>query len=247
MKTLCGPLGLLLMAIVGLSGCVGGALQSHTSPTPHPSVSATVDQQRCARLAKRGFVPCPPTPDRMPLPPTTIRNATTGAVSDATAKQWGRAFQLAQAYYYWVVQNGARDALTSGVLADPSPYAVNTLFGGDLADLDQAKQLGGVLVYQPPSTPITQAVVVPATLQNQMQRQNLMSTPYALAVRFTGPSRRAVRLSDGRETNIRARDASFVVDALYWGQLKNDPDLGPIWYENGVYGCQGEVQNVCQL
>jgi hypothetical protein len=247
MKTLCSRFGLLMMAIVGLSACVGGAPQSQASPTPHPSVAAVVDQQRCARLAKRGFVPCPPTPDRMPLPPTTIRNGTNGAVSDATARQWGRAFQLAQAYYYWAIQNGARDALTSGALSDPSPYAVTNLFGSDLVDLDQAKQVNGTIVYNPPKTPITQVVVLTASLQDQIRRQSLSATRYGLAVRFTGPDRRAIRLINGQETNVKERDGSFVVDVVYWGELRSDPDLGSIWYEDGNYGCQGEVRSVCQL
>jgi hypothetical protein len=247
MKTLCSRFGLLMMAIVGLGACVGGGPQSHATPAPHPSVSAAVDQQRCARLAKRGFVPCPPPPDRMPLPPTTIRNATNGAVGDATAKQWGRAFQLAQAYYYWVIQNGARDVLTSGALSDPSPAAVTNLFGNDLADLDRAKAAQGTIVYQPPKTPVIQVVLIPQSLQDRMRQQNLRAASEAVAVRFTGPSRRAIRASTGQETELVSRDATFMVTGLAWGELRSDPDLGAIWYEFGSYGCQDGLENVCQI
>src|SRR5262249_34898310 len=145
-----------------------GAPSGHTSPSvrqsPAVSGATSADPERCARLARRGFSPCPPTPDKMQLPPTTIRNATNGAISDATAQQWGRAFQLAQAYYYWAMQNGARRALTSGILADSSLQAVGNLFGGDLKDLDHAQQAGGMLVYQPPVVRITQLVAIPADL-----------------------------------------------------------------------------------
>src|SRR5260370_21853164 len=135
----------LVIVLLGLSACESGLPTSHAPPSPRssPSVVATADAQRCARLAKRGFSPCPPASDRLPLPPTTIRNATNGAVTDATARQWGRAFQAAQAYYYWAMQHNARAALTSGALADSSPQAVSNLFGTDLMDLGNAKAQGG--------------------------------------------------------------------------------------------------------
>src|SRR5215467_11956743 len=182
-------LGLLVVLILGLSACEG-ASSGHTppkAPSSAPSVAVSADPQRCARLAKRGFTPCPPTPDKMPLPPTTIRNATNGAISDATAQQWGRAFQLARAYYYWAIQNGVRSGLTSGGFADPSPEAVGNLFGRDLKDLDTAKEAGGVLVYQPPMITITQVVLIPSDLQDAMRKEGLTPTRYGLAVRFTGP------------------------------------------------------------
>src|SRR5262249_8876994 len=157
-------IGLLVVLILGLSACESAA-SGHTSSavpqSPAARGTASADPERCARLAKRGFTPCPPTPDKMQLPPTTIRNATNGAINDATAQQWGRAFQLAQAYYYWAMQNGARSALTSGVLADVNPNAVTNLFGTDLQDLDAAADVGGKLVYDPPGIPNTQVVVVP--------------------------------------------------------------------------------------
>ena len=219
------------------------------SPTPHPTPSATTvaDQQRCERLAKRGFTPCPPAADRMPLPPTTIRNATNGAVPDATAQQWGRAFQLAQAYYYWAMQHNARDALTSGALSDPTPNAVTNLFGDDLMDLDRAKQAGGVLVYEPPRTPVVQTVAIPADLQQAMRGQGLTPKPYGVAVQFMGPTRRAIRTPNGGEAELSRRDATFQVAVVYWGEVRSDSDLGGLWYESGNYGCDAAVRNVCQM
>jgi hypothetical protein len=242
-------LRLLVVLILGLSACEG-ASSGHTppkAPSSAPSVAVSVDPQRCARLAKRGFTPCPPTRDKMPLPPTTIRNATNGGISDATAQQWGRAFQLGQAYYYWAMQSGDRAALTSGALADPSLQAVGNLFGGDLKDLDSARQAGGVLVYQPPRTPIAQVVAIPADLQESMRKQGLTPSPYGMAIRFTGPTRRSIRFPDGHETEILSKDSSAVVELLVWGELRTDPDLGSIWFESGNYGCDESVRNVCQL
>ena len=241
--------GWLLVALtIGLSACESVA-PVHTSSSVRPSAagSSVVDSQRCAHLAKRGFTPCPPAPDRMPLPPTTIRNATNGAISDTTAQQWGRAFQLAQAYYYWAMQHGARSALTSGALADPDPQTVGNIFGGDLQDLDSAQKAGGALVYQPPTTPIVQLVAIPKALQDAIHAQGLTPSPYGLAVRFTGPTRRSIRTPDGHDTTISGRDAFFVVDALVWGDVLSDADLGSILFEHGSYGCDGAVRVVCQL
>src|SRR5215472_1777004 len=192
-----------MIVMLVLSACESGQPTSHASPTTHPSAtSASADPQRCARLAKRGFTPCPPTPDRLTLPPTTIRNGTNGAVADATAQQWGHAFQLAQAYYYWAMEHNARSALTSGVLADSSPQAVANLFGTDLMDLDSAKQQGGQLVIEPLHMPATQLVTIPPDLQQAMQRQGLAPSGYGLAVRFIGPSRRSIRLTDGQTIEV---------------------------------------------
>src|SRR5215472_10108595 len=172
-----------LIILLALSACQSGPLSSRASPTSHPSVTAAApDPQRCARLAQRGFTPCPPTPDRLTLPPTTIRNATNGAIPDATAQQWGHAFQLAQAYYYWAMENNARSALTSGVLADSSPQAVTNLFGTDLMDLDDAHQQGGQLVIEPLRMPTTQLVAIPPDLQQAMRRQGLAPSGFGLAV-----------------------------------------------------------------
>jgi hypothetical protein len=43
------------------------------------------------------------------------------------------------------------------------------------------------------------------------------------------------------------RDATFAVNGLIWGELKQDPDLGPIWFQHGNYGCDGNVRDACQL
>jgi hypothetical protein len=248
MKHRCGGLMPLVVVLLGLSACEGGPPVTHATASPRPSAAAVAaSPQRCERLAKRGFTPCPPAPDRLPLPPTTIRNATNGAVSDATAQQWGRAFQLAQAYYYWAMQNNARSALTSGTLADPSPQAVGNLFGSDLMDLDNAKQAGGVLVFEPLHIPTAQLVAIPSNLRQAMQRQGLATAGYGFAVRFIGPSRRAIRLADGRVTEIVSSGPDYSATLLIWGEFKPDADLGAIWYQRGTYGCNGQVQSVCQL
>src|SRR2546421_4019606 len=150
MKLHLGRLSPLFALVLVLSACEGVGLP-HTSGGHSPSASspATDDPQRCVRLAKRGFTPCPPPAARLALPPTTIRNATGGAVSDATAQQWGRAFQLAQAYYYWALSNRARGAFTSGSLADSSPTATSNLYSNDLMDLDEAARQQGAMIIVP--------------------------------------------------------------------------------------------------
>ncbi|HEY7202243.1 MAG TPA: hypothetical protein VIC57_18625, partial [Candidatus Dormibacteraeota bacterium] len=84
------PLVTLVLA-VALSACQLGPTSTRPPASPHPPTTApTPDPARCARLAQRGFTPCPPTAAQLTLPPTTIRNATNGAIPDATAQEWGR-------------------------------------------------------------------------------------------------------------------------------------------------------------
>src|SRR5256885_2565410 len=84
----------LILAVLLLvsTACQAGTPQAHSTPKPSVSPSPTVDAQRCARLAKRGFTPCPPLGSQLQLPPTTVKNATNGAVDDATVQRWAHAF-----------------------------------------------------------------------------------------------------------------------------------------------------------
>jgi hypothetical protein len=236
----------LIALLLAATACSVGTPQTHNSPTPTHSASPspTADAARCARLAKRGFTPCPPLASQLKLPATTIKNATNGAVDDATVQKWGRAFQLGQAYYYWVMDQNARDALTSGVLTDPS--ATDNLFGADLRDLDAAKQKDGALVSRQFAMPVTEVVIVPSSLQDEMRTHGLTPKPYGLAVRFQGPATHAVRFQDGHEEVLGTSGADVIVDGLVWGELRSDPDLGDNWYEFGVYSCK-DIKSVCQL
>jgi hypothetical protein len=237
----------LILAVLLLvsTACQSGTPQAHNTPKPSVSPSATADAQRCVRLAKRGFTPCPPLASQLKLPPTTIKNATNGAVDDATVQKWGRAFQLGQAYYYWVVTQNARDALTSGVLADTA--ATDNLFSPDLQDLDQASQGGGRLVVQFLDVPLTQVVLVPSDLQDAIRRQGMTPKPFALVNRFVGPSSRRVVYPDGHEQTLASVDGTFTAYSITWGEFRSDPDLGNIWYDYGYYGCEGSVKSVCQI
>ena len=232
--------------LLALTACSVGTPQAHTTPKPSASGTPrpTVDAARCARLAQRGFTPCPPLPSQLKLPPTTIKNATNGAIDDATAQRWGRAFQLAQAYYYWVIDQNARDVLTSGVLADSN--AADNLFSPDLRDMDLAKSKGGVLVAREFAMPFTQAVVVPDTLRDLMARQGLMYKPYALVVHFQGPASHVIRYPDRHEETLASVGPDYAVDFFVWGELRHDPDLGDIWYESGYYGCE-DLRSACRV
>jgi hypothetical protein len=178
------------------------------------------------------------------LPATTIKNATNGAVDDATVQRWAHAFQLGQAYYYWVIAQNARDVLTSGFFGDQA--ATDNLFGTDLRDLDQAKQKGGVLVAKEYSIPITQAVVIPPQLQEVIRAHGFTPKPYGLATRFQGPASHTIRFPDGHEETQFSVGNEKIVDTVDWAELRSDPDLGEIWYEYGYYGCE-EIRSVCQL
>jgi hypothetical protein len=234
----------LAVLLLVCAACQAGTPQAHSTPKPSASASATPDAQRCARLAKRGFTPCPPLASQLKLPPTTIKNATNGAVDDATVQKWGRAYQLAQAYYYWAMDANARSALTSDVLADPT--ATDSLFGADLEQLDQAKQEGGTLVVQFLKMPLTQVVVIPVDVQDAMRRQGHIVRPDGIVNQFVGPGKRAIRYPDGHEKALPANEADFTTHTLIWGELKSDPDLGDIWCEYGVYGCD-EIKKACQI
>src|SRR5262249_60874558 len=117
----------------------------------------------------------------------------------------------------------------------------------NLRDLDAARAAGGFLVYQPPLIAISQLVLVPGQLQDEMRKEGLNPSSYGLAMRFTGPTRRVIRAADGKETEVLVADSNAVADLIVWGQLRPDRDLGSIWFEFGNYSCQGSVRDVCRL
>ncbi len=236
---------MISLLLLVCAACQLGAPQARRTAGTSVAPSVTSDAQRCARLAKRGFTPCPPLASQLQLPPTTIKNATDGAVDDATVQRWGRAFQLGQAYYYWVIQQNARDALTSDVLADPA--GIDNLFSSDLQDLDQASQQGGKLVVQFGQVPLTQFVVLPADLQAAARRQGLTPKPYAIVNEFVGPETRRIVFPDGQAHTLASVDGSYSGYTISWGEFKSDPDLGDIWYDYGYYGCEGTVKAACKI
>jgi hypothetical protein len=178
------------------------------------------------------------------VPPTTIKNATDGAIDDVTAQKWGHAFQITEGYYEWAVNANQRDALTSGAFSDPD--AASNLFGEDLQELDRAKQQGGTLVVQWGPIPRVQIVPIPENLKGPMRRQGLRPQAYGVAAEFTGPSKRSIRFADGHEDAIYTADSTFLARLLIWGEFKSDGDLGTVWYESGLYGCLGEVAVACR-
>jgi hypothetical protein len=240
-------LAFLAMAVLGLGSCGGSQPKHRPLPKPRPTLSVQAASARCARLAALGFDPCPPPPSQIQLPKASIRNATDGAISNATAQEWGRAFLRGQAYYYWAIQHDDEQTLRSGVFALSDPTTVGNLFGGDLQELDEVRQSGGTIIYQPPQTPIVQVVVIPSSLQAAMTRQGLHPANYGMAVEFKGPERRAVRLHNGSIETIFSVGPQYVDDFLVWGVVKVDPSLGSIWYEYGIYECNGPVKLACGL
>ncbi len=240
-------LGSLAMVMLALIAC-GGNQPKHSLPQKsRPILSAQAAKARCARLAALGFDPCPPLPSRIQLPKAQIRNGTNGAISNATAELWGMAFLRGQAYYYWAIQHDDEQTLRSGVFALPDPTTVGNLFGGDLQELDEVRQAGGTMIYQPPQTPIVQVVVIPSSLQTAMTNQGLHPAAYGLAVEFKGPESRVLQLPDGKRKVIFSIGPGYVDDFLVWGVLKPDSSLGSIWYEYGVYECRGIVTSICNL
>lgn len=237
----------LLVALAALVACQPGLSQGKSSSTPRPSTAPSVpaDAQRCARLAKLGFSKCPPAPDKLEVPPTTIRNATNGAIDEHTAQRWGRAFQQTEGYYRWAMKANLRDALTSGAFADSA--AAPALFGKDLEHLDQAASEHALVVDQFETITQIQLVSIPADLQSFMRRDGFAAQPFGVAAEYTGPASRSIHFADGHEVVVATRSSNDRAKLLVWGEFRSDPDLGAIWYQQGIYQCERAVQDVCQF
>ncbi len=236
--------------MVLLSACVAGAACG-AAAAPKPSPATTVARQdavaaaRCQQLLARRVTPCPPA--NLALEHIAIRNGTHGGVADAAVQQQGVAYLRVHALYGWAVRQSSGDAfLLSGAIVPPETGRTN-IFRAEVKLFADARAAGGRARIDPLTTTMITLVPVPPALQDAAQRDGLQPSAYAWVDNQAGPARAWIETPDGG-----ARDEVRIGDGqphpiLVFGQVKDDAELGPIWYLGGEYGCLAspQVRAVC--
>lgn len=239
-------LAMLLAACLSATACgsVGAAVKPSSSPPP-ASATTAAGAARCQELADRHVTPCPPA--SLPLERIAIHNATHGAVSDEDARTQGAAYLRAHALYVWAVRQDAGDAfLMSGAIVS-SETARTNIFRAEIKLFADARAAGGRARIQPLTTSAITLVSVPRALQDLAVREDLSPSPYAWVDNQEGPGRAWIETPGGGSRNEVQIGAGQPHPILVFGQVRNDADLGSIWYAGGEFGClaSAQVRAVC--
>ncbi|MGH7883512.1 MAG: hypothetical protein ACREN8_11540 [Candidatus Dormibacteraceae bacterium] len=228
----------LLLLLVGCGDTATSGPMSVMAPPVRLSFSST----QCTDLQRRNL-PC--LPNNLQLVQAPITNATGGAISDAQAQEWGKGMLLSETYDDWAVGAGASTFLTGGADSDPSGAQVS-LFPKELAAISKAQGDGGKVVYQPLHLRRLAVIKVPDSIQATIRGQALTPQPYAMVGEVEGPASLVINNSNGSQETIYSVSSDKVLRSLVWGEYRRDPDLGLIWYEGGIYGCDdAQVAPTC--
>ena len=240
-------LATLLAACLGAAACggFGASVKRAPSPSPSPAMSAADAAARCQQLATRHIAPCPPA--TLASEHITIRNETHGRVSDADARVQGEAYLRAHALYVWAVHQDGGDAfLLSGALVD-SETARTNIFRSEVRLFADARAAGGRARIDPLTTTEITLVPVPDALRDLAGRSGLAPSPYAWVDNQMGPARAWIETPDGATRDEVRIGPGQPHPILVFGQVRNDAELGSIWYSGGEYGClaSAQVRAVC--
>jgi hypothetical protein len=237
----------LLSACLVAVACGSAAVtakRSPSAPAPMPDTAATA---RCQQLAMRSVTPCPPA--NLALEHIAIRNGTHGAVTDTDAREQGTAYLREHALYDWAVRQQNGDVfLMSGALVPPETGRTN-VFRAEIKLFADARAAGGRARIDPLTTTEITLVPVPGALQQAARQDGLVPSPYAWVDNQEGPARAWIETPDGGSRDEVRIAAGQPHPILVFGQVKQDADLGAVWYLGGAYGCLVSVQvrNVCGI
>ncbi len=231
--------------MVLLAVCVAGAAcGAAAAPKPSPATAAAtqdaVATARCQQLLARGVTPCPPA--NLALERIAIRNGTHGGVADAVVQQQGVAYLRVHALYGWAVRQSSGDAfLLSGAIVPPETGRTN-IFRAEVKLFADARAAGGRAHVDPLTTTAITLVAVPQALQDAAQRDGLQPSAYAWVDNQAGPARAWIETPDGgAHDEVRIGDGQ-PHPILVFGQVRDDAELGSIWYLGGEYGCLASLQ-----
>jgi hypothetical protein len=237
----------LLSACLVAVACGSSAVTAKRPPAASAATPDAAAAARCQQLALRSVSPCPPA--NLALEHIAIRNGTHGAVTDAVAHEQGTAYLREHALYDWAVRQQGGDAfLMSGALVPPETGRTN-IFRAEIKLFADARAAGGRAGIDPLTTTEVTLVAVPGGLQDAARRDGLQPSPYAWVDNQTGPARAWFQTPDGAtHDEVRIADGQ-PHPILVFGQVRQDAELGAIWYVGGEYGCLAsmEVRHVCGL
>jgi hypothetical protein len=219
-------------------GCVF-LLIACASPKPRPTPIPASPWDEFWR--SHGVSPAPP-PDAFAPPPSDIevRNLTDGKISDETARRWVLADIRRGNADTWALLNLRKDIADAGVLGPPG-------LNGTAASIiaQRAKWAVRLEVVGTPSRPFFAAVIAVPPEQQQEERSGRLTSFVIVLVRQSTSARIERVLTDGTREAVGESDQegawNWQLDA---GEFRDDPIVGPLWYQAMGWTCHTEGENV---
>jgi hypothetical protein len=238
---------LVSLVAVSITVAACGAATTSTRPSPAPAASMpdAAAIARCQRLQERLVTPCPPA--TLTLERIAIRNGTHGAVSDSDVRTQGLAYLRVHALYTWAVHQDAGDKfLLSGAIVPPETGRTN-IFRAEVGVFADARTAGGRARIEPMTTTEVALVPVPDAIRAAAQRDGLQPSAFAWVDNQAGPAHTWIDLPNGTVREGVRIAAGQPHPILVFGQVRDDPELGSIWFLGGEYGCLAspQVRVVC--
>jgi hypothetical protein len=235
---------LLAACVIAACGPAAARPSATVSATATPAADAVA---RCARLATRDIAPCPPA--SLPAERIAIVNGTHGAVSDSDARVEGEAYLRVHALYVWAVHQPDGDAfLLSGAIVPPELGRTN-IFRDEAAIFADARAAGGRARIDPLTTTRITLVPVPQALRDLAARDGMVTSAYAWVDNQSGPAHAWIETPGGGSRDVLRIAVGQPHPILVFGQVRDDADLGSIWYQGGDLGCLADpkVRVVCGI
>ena len=227
----------LALGVAVLAACGGSAPTPHgwiSPPAKAPASAATGPAGSLADWQARGASEVPPRSVlQVSLQGIEIVNQTAGAVSDADARAWARAFQRSSGLLYWAVAHMQDGFLQRSGLSS-APFAV---FGQNLDDIILARRAGTRVEYTPENVRRLVVRPVPQSLQPAFASLRFVWKPYAIYLDALGPSATVWVDAQGNRTTKSEIGAGVPIEELLGGELSHDALFGDVWVRGSDWNC----------
>lgn len=189
--------------------------------------------------------PAPPRDVFDPVPPEVkVLNLTNGQIADDIARRWVLANIRRSNADTWAMRHLRMDIVDAGVLGPPG---LNGTGKGILAE--RAKGTVELVISDRAFPVVTAVIAVPPDLKQEDASAGLTDFVIVKVFRATGrPNGERVRSDGSREPLHSRRLVGELVWQLDTGEFRDDPVIGPIWYQAKGWGCiPGKVKAVPRL
>ena len=189
----------------------------------------------------RGVSPAPPR-DFLDLPAgpqPELLNLTDGAITDETAARWVNADLRRLGGDSWAARHLRLDIASADVLGPPG-------LNGTDESIKKEQAMGTIerTSRSPPTIVMAAVIAVSGYLLKEFPAVGLTNFVIVLVYRATGEGGERV-FSDGRRESIPARrPAGQLSWQLDTGEFRENPVVGPLWYQARGWSCQPDGNRV---
>jgi hypothetical protein len=163
-----------------------------------------------------------------------------------TVRAWGEAFQRTYTYYIWAEVAGSDSFLMSGLLVPPT-IAETTVYNSEIGFIRQARSLGASLRLNPLRWTRITLVPVPEPLRQAAMNHGFKASEFGWLAMQVGPALAEAVMPDGSSRVLDSMKPGETSPILVFGERRDDPELGPIWYQYGLFGCRGpQMEAICR-